>query len=187
MTMSVVTLLTEEEFLALPQSAGKQELINGELIDLPPATDSHDELARRIEELLRTVLHGSRIWKESAYRLPSNPQRQWLKPDVSVSWPDQPVVDDYKQNAPMLAIEIASRGNTPAELELKRLVYLQYGAAEMWVIYPDTRTMLVARPGASLHIGPGEDYRCEVVPVTVTPEYRTPVRPRPSRRKQMPR
>ena len=60
--MSARTLLSEEEFLALPESAGKQELIDGELIESPAATDSHDELSRRLAELCRTALDPSRIW-----------------------------------------------------------------------------------------------------------------------------
>ena len=74
----------------------------------------------------------------------------------------------------MLAIEIASRGNTARELESKRLLYLQGGAAEIWFIYPDTHTMLVSRAdGTSLTVGPSADYRCELFGVVVTPESRT--------------
>ena len=170
--MSARTLLSEEEFLALPESAGKQELIDGELIELPPATDSHDELSRRLAELFRTALDPSPIWTETAYRLGSH----WVKPDVSVSWPGQPVENDYKQNSPMLAVEIASRGNTPDELERKRILYLAHGAAEVWVIYPKTHTLLVARPESSIHIAASKDYRCDLLGVTVAPEDRTAVR-----------
>jgi Uma2 family endonuclease len=70
--MGARTLLSEEEFLALPESAGKQELIDGELIELPPATDSHDELSRRLAELFRTALDTSRIWIETSYRVGSH-------------------------------------------------------------------------------------------------------------------
>src|SRR5690349_1194949 len=108
--MSVTTLLSEEEFLDLPDEPGKQELIEGELIQLPPAKYSHDELGKRIAELLETGVPRSRVWLESGYRLSS---RSWLQPDVSVSWPEQVIENDYRQGAPMLAIEIASRGNTP--------------------------------------------------------------------------
>jgi Uma2 family endonuclease len=171
--MSVSTLLSEEEFLNLPDSAGKQELLDGELIELPPATDSHDDLAKRIAALLETVVPRSRVWVETAYRLSS---QKWLKPDVSVSWPEQPVVNDWKQGAPLLAVEVASRGNTPEELEKKRVLYLNNGAAEVWVIYPKTHTMLVSRKDSSTHVEAVIDYRCELIGITVTPEYRTPVR-----------
>src|SRR5690349_12905167 len=146
MTMSVTALLSEEEFLQLPDEPGKQELIEGELIVLPPAKHSHDALAKLIAALLETVVPRSRVWVETAYRLSS---KGWLKPDVSVSWPEQVIENDWKQGAPMLAIEIASRGNTPEELERKRVLYLAHGAAEVWIIYPKTRTMLVSRQDGS--------------------------------------
>jgi Uma2 family endonuclease len=173
MTMSVLTLLSEEEFLNLPESAGKQELLEGELIDLPPAKYSHDELAKRIASLLETAVPRSRVWVETAYRLSS---RSWLKPDVSVSWPEQRIEDDWQQGSPLLAVEVASRGNTPEQLEKKRVLYLGHGAAEVWIIYPKTRTMLVSRRDSSTHIEAGVDYRCDQIGITVTPEYRTPVR-----------
>lgn len=171
--MRVSNLLSEQEFLNLPESAGKYELLDGELIELPPAKDSHDELARRIAVLLETAVPRSRVWIESAYRLSA---QRWLQPDVSISWPDQRVEDDWKQGAPMLAVEVASRGNTAEELERKRVLYLADGAAEVWVIYPKTHTMLVSRKDSSTHIDAGSDYQCELLDVTVTPEYRTPVR-----------
>ena len=131
--MSVSTLLSEDEFLNLPEFAGKQELLDGELIQLPPARYSHSELSNRLVDTLRTVLDKSQVWIEMAYRL--RPGR-WLIPDVSVSWPDQPIDDEWFQRSPMLAIEIASRGNTGQELEQKTAAYLEGGASEVWVIYP---------------------------------------------------
>jgi len=50
------------------------------------------------------------------------------------------------------------------------------GAAEVWVVYPKTQTMLVSRPGSSTHIEAGFDYRCDLLGVTVTPDYRTSIR-----------
>ena len=173
MTLGVSTLLSEEEFLNLPESAGKQELLDGELIELPPAKYFHGELAKRIASLLETVVPRSRVWVEMAYRLAA---RRWLQPDVSVSWPELRIEDEWLQGAPLLAVEIASRGNTSEEIERKRVLYLEHGAAEVWIIYPKTHTMLVSRRDSSMHIDATAEYRCDLVGITVTPEYRTPVR-----------
>jgi len=44
-------------------------------------------------------------------------------------------------------------------------------------VYPETHSMAVSRSdGAMLAIGPTADYRCERIPVVLTPEYRTPIR-----------
>jgi Uma2 family endonuclease len=171
MDVKVPTLLSEEEFLHLPESPGKQELMEGELVELPPATYSHNELIKRIYALMRTVLDESQIWIENGYRLSRG---TWLQPDVSVTWPDQRIEDDWHQSAPMIAIEIASRGNTPDQLEKKRLLYLEAGAAEVWLIYPKTRSMLVSRQDGTLSVRPDADYHCESIGVTLTPQHRTP-------------
>ena len=69
----------------------------------------------------------------------------------------------------MIAVEVASRGgNTGEELERKRVLYLEHGAAEVWIIYPATRTMLVSRPDGSVHVSANEDYACVCVDVKVT-------------------
>jgi Uma2 family endonuclease len=67
--MGTKTLLTIEEFLNLTDRPGKQELLDGELISLPPAKRSHMEIAKRLFELFRTVTDSSRVWFETAYQL----------------------------------------------------------------------------------------------------------------------
>jgi len=59
--VSTQTLLSEEEFLALPDSAGKQELLDGELIEVPPARFFHSKLAKLISILLETAVDPSRV------------------------------------------------------------------------------------------------------------------------------
>jgi Uma2 family endonuclease len=173
MTMSISTLLTDEEFLNLPEFAGRQELLDGELIELPPAKHSHSELVKRLVELLHTALDTSRVWTETAYRLRRG---RWLVPDASVSWPNQQVEDDWFQGSPMLAVEVASRGNSPDQLEQKVVAYLEHGVGEVWIIYPKTRTMVVFRKGSTVRVASDSDYACDLIGVTVTPEHRTPLK-----------
>ncbi|MEO8130927.1 MAG: Uma2 family endonuclease, partial [Bryobacteraceae bacterium] len=67
----------------------------------------------------------------------------WLIPDVSATWPDQRIANDYYQGAPMIAIEVESPGNTAEELDRKVFAYLKNGAGEVWLVYPRTNSMLV--------------------------------------------
>ena len=135
-TTSVVTFA---EFEQLPDIAGKRELLNGEVIDLPPAKKTHTAIVVAIAELLLRFLPRSRVWVEGGYRIGEG----YLIPDVSVSYPDQPVDNDYLQRAPMLAVEVASAGNTPEQLDSKVTSYLQNGGHEVWVVYPQNRHMMV--------------------------------------------
>jgi Uma2 family endonuclease len=77
----------------------------------------------------------------------------------------------------MLAVEIASRGNTPDEIDNKVAMYLEHGAAEVWIVYPSTRSMMVFKGGLALRIPGDAEYRCDSLGVTVTPEYRTAANP----------
>jgi Uma2 family endonuclease len=173
MSMAVSALLTDEEFLSLPDGPGKRELLDGKLIELPPAKYFHSEMAKRLSCLLETVVDQSRVWIETAYRLTSG---RWLTPDVSVSWPNQRI-EGWFQDAPMLAVEIASRGNTPEEIDAKVATYLDHGAAEVWIVYPNTRSMMVFSGDSALRVPGNADYRCDALGVTVTPEYRTAAEP----------
>jgi Uma2 family endonuclease len=158
--MSATTQLTAEQFLNLPDTPGKQELLDGELLSLPPAKHYHSKVARAFQKLLETVLDESRVWFFEGYQL----KRGWLIPDVSVNWPNQPV-SEWFQGAPMIAIEIVSRGNTAEEIDRKVGAYLEEGSDEVWVVYPATRSMTVFRKGDTLRVT--DTYRCELIGVVV--------------------
>lgn len=171
MSMRSRIMLSEEEFLGLPEIPGKRELLDRELIDLPPAKHYHSVIARNLMRFLASVTDDSRIWIEEAYCLREG---RWLIPDVSVSWPDQPTERGWYKGSPMLAVEIASRGNTAEELESKTAVYLEHGAAEIWVLYPRTQTMVVSRKDDIQRIGPGAVYYCELLGVSIPCDFWAP-------------
>ena len=137
--MSTTTRMTFADFEKLPEYPGKQELLNGELIELPPPKFRHMSLGKRFYELLRTIVEVSRLWIEGGYRIGDG----WLIPDVSVSWPEQQPAEDYLTGSPMIAIEIASPSNTGAQIDEKVVAYLENGAAEVWIVYPKTHSMMV--------------------------------------------
>ena len=44
--MGAVTLLTAEEYLNMPETPGKHELLDGEVISLPVANKFHNDISR---------------------------------------------------------------------------------------------------------------------------------------------
>jgi Uma2 family endonuclease len=156
------TLLSIAEFELLPDLPGKQELLEGEVILLPPAKLPHSKTTKAFVALLMSVLDESRVFSEAGYQMAPD---TWLQPDVSVTWPDQPVANDYLQGSPMIAIEIVSRGNTADEIERKIAKYLRYGAAEVWIVYPSTHRMMVHRDAAVERIS--DTYTCHSIPAVV--------------------
>src|SRR5580700_3694758 len=62
---TVKTLLTFEEFEQLPDQPGKQELVRGELIELPPADLKHNRVSHRIYDRLKIAIEQARTCGEA--------------------------------------------------------------------------------------------------------------------------
>jgi Uma2 family endonuclease len=146
--MSTTTLLTFEEFEKLPDEAGKLELLDGELIRMPPPKKRHMTIAHRLLFVLKPVVDSAPaearlggVFVEMGYKIGAE---NWLRPDVSIEHSGQPC-DEYLEGAPALAVEVVSESNTARDLERKQKLYLDNGGIEVWVIYPDTQTVYVYR------------------------------------------
>ena len=140
---ATTTLLTFEEFERLPDAPGKRELLDGELIELPPPKFQHTLVQHRIAEALRqyAVERGLLVFVEAGFRL-GDRHNEWLQPDVSLVLVDQAGrvgADGYLENSPLIAVEVISRANTAETVERKLARYFENGAGEVWVAYPKTR------------------------------------------------
>jgi Uma2 family endonuclease len=69
-------------------------------------------------------------------------RRSWLQPDVSIEHPGQKR-SEYLEGAPLLAVEIISESNRADQMHRKVKSYLATGSHEVWVVYPDTRSVVV--------------------------------------------
>jgi len=157
----VGTLLTFEQFEQLPDDPSKCELLDGELIEVPPATYRLRVRSERMFLLSRVVirrLHSrgqaaqlGRPHHEMGYRLAP---LTWLQPEVSITHAGQPE-GKYYEGAPALAVEIVSESKTPSQIARKVEALLAHGSLEVWVMFPDRRELLVYRKGTdvSTHSG----------------------------------
>jgi Uma2 family endonuclease len=137
------TLLTFEEFEHLPDAPGKRELLDGELIELPPPKLKHTLVQHGIADALRQYAaeRGLLVFVEVGFRLGAG-GREWLQPDASVVTQEQKASadpDGYLENSPLIAIEVISPSNTAETVERKLAKYFENGAGEVWVAYPKTR------------------------------------------------
>jgi Uma2 family endonuclease len=144
------SLLTFEEFEQMPDEPGKLELLDGELIRLPPPKFDHVDIADRLCDILKLALAGpnrspqlGRAYVEMGYQMSG---AAWLRPDVSVLHAHQPC-GGYLEGAPALAVEIISESNTAQEIDRKVKKYLSNGGIEVWVVYPKTQCVWVFRQG----------------------------------------
>lgn len=141
--MSSTSLIAFEQFEELynDDQPGKQELIDGEIVSMLPPKRRHSEIAKRVFLKLVQFLDSSRVWQaDTGFRVGTG----WFEPDVSVIWPDQQFEsrgeDGYWAGSPMVAVEILS---PQQNIERKLSLYLENGAAEVWVLDPKSRTMTV--------------------------------------------
>lgn len=151
--MGTTTLMTFAEFAKLPDGPEQLELLEGELVRMPPPERAHMEITERLYDLLKAVMNKVRqsppagglgkVHMEMGYLLTEEP-RSWLRPDVSITQPDQPG-GQYYEGAPLFVFEVVSPDDRASELNRKVRLFLQHGAAEVWLIYPDERQALVHR------------------------------------------
>jgi Uma2 family endonuclease len=155
--MAATTLLTSDQFLALPQEFDqhgnriKDDLIGGEVVKVPPASLVHDLIKNRINELLIEYFRA-------------NPQLA-MKPLVEIGAqvssadafiPDVSVVTRSRlsgegrvfQGAPEIAIEVVSPTDTAKHLKRKVKAYLEGGSQSVWIVFPEDRSVMVHTAGS---------------------------------------
>jgi Uma2 family endonuclease len=162
-------LLTWDQFLALPDQAGKQEFDRGRVIVMPPPKYIHTLTAKRIYDRLVTLLRDSGliVFSEAGFLIAPGVVRQ---PDVAVVEEGRlqdAEGDQYLAGAPVIAIEVVSPGNTAEELDLKIDQYLRGGSQAVWVAYPKrqaiVRFALVAGRIRSEEFRSGETFSEDIV------------------------
>src|SRR5438045_571256 len=108
--MGAKTLLTLEEFLALPEDGNKYELSEGELVVTPMASFQHVRIIRRINRSLSQVVDARKmgeVYSEALCELSPGPGRILRQPDVafySRTRLDAMAPGAFLQGAPELAI-----------------------------------------------------------------------------------
>jgi Uma2 family endonuclease len=139
--------LSWEAFEQLPDDGMHRELIEGELITLPPPKLRHSEVAKRAFLALAAIEKraGSRAYQEAGYKLTQEPYT-WIQPDASMIRTDRVAdadPDGYLLGAPELAVEVISPSESAVDVERKVELLLAHGGQIVWAVYPTTRTVRV--------------------------------------------
>jgi len=137
-------ILTYEEWLALPEVEGVEEVVNGEIVKMPPNKWNH---ARVVEALARQL--RARLDPETAdvvtsvFGLVIRSEPLALRvPDLAVFHFESIVEQDgYIHSAPELLVEVLSPANTRAERAGKLGDYESLGVPEVWVVSPEAQTV----------------------------------------------
>ena len=159
---ATTNLLSWEAFEQLPDDDWTHyEILEGELISLPPPKSGHSKIATNAYEALRPLAERGlgRVYVEAGYKLSENPPT-WIQPDVSflrASRVQATGPDGYFLGAPELAVEIVSPSESARTLNRKVKALLAAGGGAVWVIYPEDLQVRVYLPdGTSFSRGIGD-------------------------------
>jgi Uma2 family endonuclease len=144
------TLATIADLEAHP---GRCELIDGEIIEMSPASPEHGRVTSRVDRVLGAyadkkggeVLTGEVgfIWDEQTVRAPDV---AYLDAKRAKAIPPR----GYMSQMPNLVVEVVSPNDNWSDVKRKVRGWLAHGVALVWVVDPETRTVEVHAAGKPL-------------------------------------
>jgi Uma2 family endonuclease len=149
--MATATLLSLDEFAALPDTEGKQELDCGALVTMAPVQFRHTRIQHILLDALRAFVRERGLGEaflEPGVLLADDPPTL-RAPDVAFFSRDLLVrepAEGFFPGAPTIAFEVVSPSESAKGLETKVRQYLVAGSEAVVSIYPDSRTVWVHRP-----------------------------------------
>ena len=138
-------LLTADDLLATPDDGMRRELIRGELVEMPPASDDHgfvgDELTWQIGTFIRLHRLGRGRLAETGFQLQIEGDGETvLAPDYAfVSYErmaNRPQPHGYAQAIPDLVVEVFSPSDRQPPMDRKVRLWLDAGVRLVLVVYP---------------------------------------------------
>jgi Uma2 family endonuclease len=152
-------LTTAEELLSLNRGLARFELVRGKTGALYPAGFQHGVIVNRLSSLLTNVENrdglGIILGAETGFILSRHPDTV-RAPDVGFVTRERierigiPVA--YFPEAPDLAVEVVSLGDTVTEVEAKAEDWINAGTRLLWVVSPRSRTVTVYQSLAKISV-----------------------------------
>ncbi len=147
-----MTVTTAEQLMHLPSLGKRYELKRGELLMMTPAGALHGDVAMSLGALLRLYAQNHQLGKvlaaETGFKIHSAPDTV-RAPDVAFvrkeRVPAEGLPRGYWELAPDLVVEVVSPNDSATEIQNKVEEWLSAGVRRVWVVYPDTQTILVHR------------------------------------------
>jgi len=143
--------MTGAQFDAMPYDKGRRwELINGELIPVPSPTPRHQDIAFEITAAIRGYLKANHpaglAYQDVEFALTGNDR---LRPDVCILLrerkPARPGQDPHPRRARYRYRSHLPPSKRASESHDKIRAHLRHGTAEVWQVYPKSRTVQIHR------------------------------------------
>jgi Uma2 family endonuclease len=161
--MATLTLLTDEQFYALPEREGvRLELDEGRLIELPMPGFLHGRVQGRIFRRFEDWVDRT----GADYYVSINPDfllhpHTVRLPDVCLvrksSYAAMQKVRGALRGSPDLVVEVISPSDTAEDQDRRMDQFFRAGSIAVWFFYPETRhAILHNRSGEVRRLGPGQ-------------------------------
>jgi len=146
--------MTAEKLKLFCDENGKRyELVGGELIMMVPAGTRHGRIAGRLHYLLAEHVYqrdlGAVYAAETGFQIAHDPDTVRAADVAFVAReriPPEGEPDGYWAIAPDLVAEVASPHDSATYLQAKVAEWLRAGVRRVWVVYPDTRSVVAHEP-----------------------------------------
>lgn len=153
------SMQTQPADLLRAQEEGAVEFVNGQLVEKPVSVES-SEIELSIGALLRgeaIKTHQARVFPSSlGYRCFSDDPAKFRKPDVSVIHAQRMAgiepQDGFIHIPPDLAVEVLSPTDLAYDVGEKIDEYLRNGFRLVWVVHPNTRSVVIHRADGSVSV-----------------------------------
>ena len=143
---------TIDDVEALSAKGSRCELVKGEIIEMPPAGWAHGRIANAIAFALTAYVKerdlGDVASAETGYIIGRNPDTV-RAPDVSFVSRERLTgageISGFLELSPDLAVEVVSPGDSAGAVQSKAEIWLETGARLVWVVYPESKSVVVYR------------------------------------------
>lgn len=154
--MTVVTLMTADELLRLPNDGWRYELVRGELRKMSPSGARHGRVAAEIVWSLMAHMKrhrtGAVYSSETGFRISRKPDTV-RAPDAAFVRADRVTeTAGFFEGPPDAAFEVTSPGDTYSEIEEKTLEWLRAGVKVVVIVDPRTKTARVHRADSAMNV-----------------------------------
>ena len=141
-------LLTVEQFAALPRTDTRDELVDGEIISMPPPDLLQNITQKRLVKILDRIAGDGFVNAEVPFQ--PTPARNLVR-IADVGWVSRVRLQEsglrgYLRAAPELVIEVLSPSNTSSEMNRRKREAFDGNCLEFWIVDIDVETVEVSTP-----------------------------------------
>jgi Uma2 family endonuclease len=156
--------MTADELLQMPHDGRRYELVKGELKEISPAGPQHGRIAMRLGSLIEQYARQDKLGivyaAETGFKLKKKPDTVRAADATFVAKERIPAEGEptgYWAIAPDLVVEVVSPFDAAQAVQAKVAEWLAAGCSLVWIVYPETQTVMEYRSSGAIRILSGQE------------------------------